>query len=402
MVQLPATSSASPARALPLFVHLALYFACSAAYAFTCGLLGRSYGPLAAYQTYTLACSVALVLALAGGRLTGLWEWRKLWPPSMAASKAALASVMILTASTLALLSPSSLLAIVAGKAGRLALVARVSPPSALVLPLLGMIAAVLAAWTKPPIAAVLPLALAGLYVAGYWVKLRAVAEAKQSAPGYDLELIEGANRSAPAVGHVIGVPCNHCGTLTHTSDGTLPRCADCGPHLKLADMSDIQRREFDRAIEKMKSGSVLIVPQANPERPEDFLAAEQFLVALGALGIASLMAHHVTPAALSDWRLWLLGATSLGAGLIGTRIMLRAEPSSVTFPAYSMASLLAALCASWARGELRWAWVCWPSIAAAALACVVVWASSGGLVVLRRWVEWVKVALTVRHMVGG
>ena len=382
MVQLPATSSTSPA--LPLFVHLALYFACSAAYAFTCGLLGRSYGPLAAYQTYTLACSVALVLALAGGRLTGLWQWRKLWPPSMTASKAALASVMILTASTLALLSPSSLLAIVAGKAGRLALVARVSPPSALVLPLLGMIAAVLAAWTKPPIAAVLPLALAGLYVAGYWVKLRAVAEAKQSAPGYDLELIEGANRSAPAVGHVIGVPCNHCGTLTHTSDGTLPRYADCA------------------VLEQMKSGNVLIVPQVDPERPEDFLAAEQFLVALGALGIASLMAHRVTPAALSDWRLWLLGATSLGAGLIGTRIMLRAEPSSVTFPAYSMASLLAALCASWVRGELRWAWSCWPSIAAAALACVVVWASSGGLVVLRRWVEWVKVALTVRQTVGG
>ncbi len=376
MVQLPATSSASPARALPLFVHLALYFACSAAYAFTCGLLGRSYGPLAAYQTYTLACSAALVLALVGGRLTGLWKWRKLWPPSMAASKAALASVMILTASTLALLSPSSLLAIVAGKAGRLALVARMSPPSALVLPLLGMIAAVLAAWTKPPIAAVLPLALAGLYVAGYWVKLRAVAEAKQSAQGYDLELIEGANRSAPAVGHV-------------------------KPWLALED-SQATSEQITTALEKMKSGNVLIVPQADRERPEDFLAAEQFLVALGALGIASLMAHRVTPAALSDWRLWLLGATSLGAGLIGTRIMLRAESSSVTFPAYSMASLLAALCASWARGELRWAWSCWPSIAAAALACVVVWASSGGLVVLRRWVEWVKVALTVRQTVGG
>ena len=376
MVQLPATSSTSPARALPLFVHLALYFACSAAYAFTCGLLGRSYGPLAAYQTYTLACSTALVLALAGGRLTGLWKWRKLWPPSMAASKAAIASVMILTASTLALLSPSSLLAVVAGKAGRLALVARVSPPSALVLPLLGMIAAVLAAWTKPPIAAVLPLALAGLYVAGYWVKLRAVAEAKRSAPGYDLELIEGANSSAPAVGHV-------------------------RPWLALED-SQATSEQITVALEKMRGGDVLIVPQADPERPEDFLAAEQFLVALGALGIASLMAHRVTPAALSDWRLWLLGATSLGAGLIGTRIMLRAEPSSVTFPAYSMASLLAALCASWARGELRWAWVCWPSIAAAALACVVVWASSGGLVVLRRWVEWVRVAMTVRHMVGG
>jgi len=121
MVQLPATSSASPARALPLFVHLALYFACSAAYAFTCGLLGRSYGPLAAYQTYTLACSAALVLALAGGRLTSLWKWRKLWPPSMAASKAALASVMILTASTLALLSPSSLrLGRLLGAQGRL------------------------------------------------------------------------------------------------------------------------------------------------------------------------------------------------------------------------------------------------------------------------------------------
>lgn len=382
MVRLPATSPPT-SPALPLLVHLTLYFVCSAAYAFTCGLLGRSYGPLATYQTYTLACSAALVLALFGGRLSGAWKWRKLWPPSIAASKAALASVMILTASTLALLSPSSLLAVVAGKAGRLALVARVSPPSALVLPLLGMIAAVLAAWTKPPIAAVLPLALAGLYVAGYWVKLRAVAESKR---GYDLKFIElkDAKRSALAVGHVMGwLPMNY---------GPAPN-EQCEAGCKV--FSDGWQHHSD-------CGACEIVPNQPKERTEDFLAAEQFLVALGALGLASLMAHRSTPAALTDWRLWLLGATSLGAGLIGTRIMLRAEPQSVTFPAYSMASLLAALCASWARGELRWAWSCWPSIVAAVLACVVVWASSGGVVVVRRCVEWVRVAVEARGMVAG
>ena len=270
--------------------------------------------------------------------------------------------MLIMTASTLALLSPSSLLSIVAGKAGRLLLVARVSSLSAMVLPGLGIVAVVLAAWTKPPIAAVWPLVLAGLYVFGYWVKLRAVAVVKAK-PTVDEQPNDGAK-----VGHVW--PALH----------------------------SEQAAELRRAIEDMKAGSAIILPQPTEpkESPEDFLAAEQALVAVCALGVASLMAHHSTPAPLGDWRLWLLGATSLGAGLVGTSIMLRKEVSAITFPAYSMASLLASLGASWARGELRWAWSSWPTIAAAVLALIVVGGASGGLAVVRRWLAGTWLALAV------
>lgn len=346
---------------LPLVAHLAIYFVCSLTYAFTAGRLGHSYGPLATYQTYAAATAVALVLSLIGGRLSGLWKWRAVWPPSAAASKAGLASVLIMTASTLALLSPSSLLSIVAGKAGRLLLVARVSSLSAMVLPGLGIVAVVLAAWTKPPIAAVLPLLLAGVYVLGYWIKLRAVADVKEAQPQYDLQIVEASGAKA---GHVLGEP-----------------------KLTIENMSMSDRASFTKSLLALRSGSTIILPQAAPkEPPEDFLAAEQALVAICALAIASLMAHHVNPAPITNWRLWLLGAASLGAGLIGTRIMLRKEESAITFPAYSMASLLASLGASWARGELRWAWASWPMIAAAVLALVVVGGASGGLKLAARW----------------
>ena len=346
---------------LPLVAHLAIYFICSLTYAFTAGRLGHSYGPLATYQTYAVATAVALVLALIGGRLSGIWKWRAVWPPSVAASKAALASVLIMTASTLALLSPSSLLSIVAGKAGRLLLVARVSSLSAMVLPGLGIVAVVLAAWTKPPIAAVLPLLLAGVYVLGYWIKLRAVADVKEAQLQYDLQLVEAQSVAHAKVGHV-------------------------RPWLVLED-SRATSKQITAAIEQMKAGSTIILPQpTTKESPEDFLAAEQALVAICALVIASLMAHHVSPAPITNWRLWLLGAASLGAGLIGTRIMLRKEESAITFPAYSMASLLASLGASWVRGELRWAWASWPMIAAAVLALVVVGGASGGFKLAARW----------------
>lgn len=270
------------------------YFVVSLIYAYVCGRLGHAYTALAGYQSYAIACSGALLPALAGGRLAGVWQWRKLWPPSPAATRAALASVVIMTASTLSLLSPSSLLAVVASKAGCLLLVARISPISALALPGLAVVAVVLAAATKPPTAAVMPLLFAALYVMGYWLKLGAVAVSKE-----------------------------------------------------------------------------------RTECPVDFLASEQVLVALGSLAVAAVMSHFAPPAPMGDWRLWAIGAASLGAGLLGTALMLRRELPAITFPAYKAAGLLAALGASAARGELRLELKCWPSLAAALLALIVVVAAA-------------------------
>lgn len=106
---------------------------------------------------------------------------------------------------------------------------------------------------------------------------------------------------------------------------------------------------------------------------PDDFLAAEQVLISLAALAVAALASHSVPPAPLTDWRLWAISASSLGMGLLGTRIMLRREELGVTFPAYRMASLVAAFGASVSRGELALEWAQWPRWAAALLACLVV-----------------------------
>ena len=123
---------------------------------------------------------------------------------------------------------------------------------------------------------------------------------------------------------------------------------------------------------------------------PDDFLAAEQVLISLLALGIGGLfglaVAHLQIPAVskptsetlyLLDWRLWAVGASSLGMGLLGTRILLRREETSLTFPAYRMASLLAAFGAALGRGELRVSAEHWSSWAAILLACVVVGVAS-------------------------
>ena len=52
---------------------------------------------------------------------------------------------------------------------------------------------------------------------------------------------------------------------------------------------------------------------------------------------------------------------------------MLRREELGVTFPAYRMASLVAAFGASVSRGELTLEWAQWPRWSAALLACLVV-----------------------------
>lgn len=238
------------------------YFVASLVFSFLCGAVGRAYHPLAAFQVYALGCACCLVLALLGGRLLGVWRWRRLFPPTAAEALTAASSVLVLSASTLALLLPGSITAAIAMRAGALLLVAS---RRALLLPLLAAAAAALSACSLPAAAAPLPIALAGLYVLGYWGKLRAT-------------------RDAPAAA--------------------------------------------------------------------DFLAAEQVVVGLLCLAVGGLFSHAHAPAPLSDVRLWGVSAASTAAGLLGTRLLLRAEPASLTFTAYKMTGLLAAAAATLARGE--------------------------------------------------
>jgi hypothetical protein len=118
---------------------------------------------------------------------------------------------------------------------------------------------------------------------------------------------------------------------------------------------------------------------------PDDFLAAEQVLISVlalavaGIFGIVALQLNIMPPTKqgtfLLDWRLWAMSASSLGMGLLGTRIMLRGtrETTSYSFPAYRMMSLLAALGAAWVRGELRFQAEYWANWTAALLACITI-----------------------------
>jgi hypothetical protein len=122
---------------------------------------------------------------------------------------------------------------------------------------------------------------------------------------------------------------------------------------------------------------------------PDDFLAAEQVLISVlalavaGVFGIVSLQLNILPPTGqgsfLLDWRLWAMSASSLGMGLLGTRIMLRGtrETTSYSFPAYRMMSLLAALGAAWVRGEIRFKAEYWANWTAALLACITIFLAS-------------------------
>lgn len=300
----------------PLAALLAPYFLSALAYSVLCGLLGRAYHPLAAFQVYALALAPLLLASLLGGRASGAWGWRRAWPPTGPETRAALSSVVILTSSTLMYLSPQSLVAILVAQAGCLLLVARLSKPHTVALSLLSVAAVGLSVLHKPPAVALLPLLLGVAKTLGYWVKIRSVEDAKAG---------EGADAARGS------------------TDAT----------------SGIAGQESDRPPSIVS--------------PDDFLASEQVLVSTVALGVAALASHFVAPAPLGDWRLWAVAAASLGMGVLGTRIMLRREEMGLTFPAYRMASLLAALGASWGRGELVWDRTQWASWSAVLLACCVV-----------------------------
>lgn len=87
---------------------LACYALASFTFSYSAALLGRAYHPLGAYQSYA-ACVLAWLLV--GFAVT---RPKRLWPPTKAESLSALASVMILTAETIALMLPASIVAVVA------------------------------------------------------------------------------------------------------------------------------------------------------------------------------------------------------------------------------------------------------------------------------------------------
>lgn len=291
---------------------LSAYFVAALCYSVLCGMLGKSYHPLSAYLVYALALTPGLIAALAVGKATQLWQWRRVWPPNRDETWAAVSSTIILTASTLMFLSPQSLIAVFLSQAGCLLLVARFSSPSSMILAGISMIAVGLSILHKPILVAVLPISLGLLKMLGYGIKIASVNSAK------------GGQRS--------------------TDTATTTR-----------------------------------------HNPDDFLAAEQVLISVLALAVAGVfgivaLQLNITPPTkqgsfLLDWRLWAMSASSLGMGLLGTRIMLRGtrETTSYSFPAYRMMSLLAALGAAWVRGELRFRVEHWTNWTAALLACITI-----------------------------
>jgi hypothetical protein len=157
---------------------LARYTVASFTFSYSAALLGRAYHPLGAYQTYA---TCVLVWLLAGFAIT---KPKRLWPPTKAESLSAVASVMILTAETIALMLPASVVAVVAGKAGCLAIPDRSDQRPwhrKYTLAALAACAVVLASVHKPLRILIAPLALAAIYVAGNVIKLKAVRTAKDS-----------------------------------------------------------------------------------------------------------------------------------------------------------------------------------------------------------------------------
>ena len=158
---------------------LSAYFVAALCYSILCGMLGKSYHPLSAYLIYALALTPGLITALVAGRLTQLWQWRRVWPPNRDETLAAVSSTIILTASTLMFLSPQSLIAVFLSQAGCLLLVARFSSPSSMLVAGISMVAVGLSVLHKPFLVAALPIGLGLLKMLGYGIKIGSVNAAK-------------------------------------------------------------------------------------------------------------------------------------------------------------------------------------------------------------------------------
>lgn len=160
----------------PLGLVLFLYAVASFSYSSLCGVLGRGVHPLGAYQVYAVACAVWFLVGCA------VFRPKRLWPPTKAEGLSAVGSVIILTSETLALLSPASLLAVIAGKAGCLLIPDKDDRRPLLMrygLAGLTFIAILLASQGKPLRTSLLPLGLATLYFLGHRLVLHSVRQAK-------------------------------------------------------------------------------------------------------------------------------------------------------------------------------------------------------------------------------
>ncbi len=173
-----------------LWSLLLCYAVASFAYSALCG--GSKYPPLAAYQVYALAMPVWFAVGLTVYKLGLLLSQRlnpdasadlpRMWPPTKREALQAFAAVLVLTAETLALLMPASVVAIVAGKGGCLAFPDPTDPRpwhKKLRLAGLAFLAVVLASLHKPFRLLWLPILLAILYIIGHRLALRAVRMAK-------------------------------------------------------------------------------------------------------------------------------------------------------------------------------------------------------------------------------
>ena len=158
---------------------LSAYFVAALCYSILCGMLGKSYHPLSAYLIYALALTPGLITALVVGKVTQLWQWRRVWPPNRDETLAAVSSTIILTASTLMFLSPQSLIAVFLSQAGCLLLVARFSSPSSMLVAGISMVAVGLSVLHKPFLVAALPIGLGLLKMLGYGIKIGSVNAAK-------------------------------------------------------------------------------------------------------------------------------------------------------------------------------------------------------------------------------
>jgi len=309
-----------------LWSLLLCYAVASFAYSALCGHLGRSAHPLGAYQVYAVACGFWFVVCCVVARP------QRLWPPTKKESLSAVASVTILTSETLALLMPSSLLTVIAGKAGCLLLPDRTDARPAWQrwgLAGLTILAVVLASLGKPPRVMLLPLCLAVLYTAGHALNLHAVKMAKEDAHVEKTSFI--------AAKQVLVV------LLTLAVSAGFSHFQPSAP---------------------MYLWYRLPIPTLASDLNPWFTWTSMYFAAPHAL-------------------LWLLGLASLCAGLLGTRIILHRTRQGVAFPAYRATSLLCALGASATRGETV-------SIAAVALSLFVICAACFDL---RACVRWVAVA---------
>lgn len=163
----------------PVGSYLLIYAPVAFCFSFLCGLLGHSYHPLAAYQVYAFACAVWFALGVL------ILRPARLWPPTKVESLSALASNIILTSESLALMMPSSILTVIAGKAGCLLLPDPTDTRPAWKrygLAAVTAAAIVMASLNRPLRLLIIPALLACAYVFGYAVKLYAVRQAKNVA----------------------------------------------------------------------------------------------------------------------------------------------------------------------------------------------------------------------------